>query len=579
MLGASKSIESNQKIAKFAFMTDQSMSKINPKSSRGDARSFKRNLLFGAITFVLFFTVIEMIVRLVGFDAWQLDFSVYRNVPGDITPNQKIDYRFLNFDHRYTITINEQGWREPSRLSGRPFRVLCVGDSSTLGFGVEDHETYPVQLQKYLDGHFEGLFDVINAGVVGYTIDDELEYLLEKGFALEPSVVVLEVFWNDVLEKSIRKKSSQREFSKKSWPYMRPASWAMDSALYQSVRNKFLRMEVERGDFPELPTDQLQVAMEPERHTDVWAPYDEQFLRLAEECRNRGIALIVAVTPHQYQVYDWNFPAWNYAGSDGFQLHVAEICARASSQYVDLLPVYREEAKSYSPLYLSEGLYDEHVGPIGQWIKAREVFEAIKAGPLKGGYHNLYHETVEGELLLTHVVRPGRLWRPKDDNGGLFFMRGGVVAIQIPKEALGSGGYVFSAGLATIGNKSAGVSLLFYDAELIDNSDPANPDIRILGEFAPLSFPTSDEIRESRAEFPGLAGNVILIAVDEPLSIEGLNGMQSHLRNLRQNKIESEDTGEQNFKEDHEYYYFMRQPLIYPKSMTNPNAAKAAETP
>lgn len=108
--------------------------------------------------------------------------------------------RVTRGDTEFTVTQthNAQGFRGPeiaqSPSPDRP-RVLVLGDSMTYGHGVEDSETYPAVLQ-----HLEPRFEVINAGVPGYSGVEELLLLREEGMRLEPDLVILGFFWNDVMD-------------------------------------------------------------------------------------------------------------------------------------------------------------------------------------------------------------------------------------------------------------------------------------------------------------------------------------------------------------------------------------------
>ncbi len=91
----------------------------------------------------------------------------------------------------------------PARLRGadpetpkRRTRVLCLGDSCTFGYapGVTDDATYPAVLARRLD---PARFEVINGGMPGFGSLDSLGFLLHKGLALEPDVVVILAGWND----------------------------------------------------------------------------------------------------------------------------------------------------------------------------------------------------------------------------------------------------------------------------------------------------------------------------------------------------------------------------------------------
>lgn len=84
--------------------------------------------------------------------------------------------------------INSLGLRGPETQVKKPdgiFRILLLGDSRTFGYGV------PVE--KYFGTLLEGYFqdvEVINLGISGYGIDQELLFYQEKGRRFEPDVVV-----------------------------------------------------------------------------------------------------------------------------------------------------------------------------------------------------------------------------------------------------------------------------------------------------------------------------------------------------------------------------------------------------
>ena len=68
-------------------------------------------------------------------------------------------------------------------------RVACVGDSITYGLGLQarDAESYPVQLQKLLDGKFPGGYEVRNFGNSGRGIYlDSMRGSEKRGFRYMP---------------------------------------------------------------------------------------------------------------------------------------------------------------------------------------------------------------------------------------------------------------------------------------------------------------------------------------------------------------------------------------------------------
>ena len=75
--------------------------------------------------------------------------------------------------------------------------IVCMGDSLTAGYGVEESQAYPALLGERLraDGH---AYDVINAGVSGETSSGALARL-DWMLTLEPDIVILETGANDGL--------------------------------------------------------------------------------------------------------------------------------------------------------------------------------------------------------------------------------------------------------------------------------------------------------------------------------------------------------------------------------------------
>lgn len=95
---------------------------------------------------------------------------------------------------------NSLGLRDEEIPDAAPtgeFRILCLGDSTVMGFGVEAEETLANRLEESLRDHAAQRVQVINAGVIGYSSCQCLLYLREQGLALRPNVVIVETNFND----------------------------------------------------------------------------------------------------------------------------------------------------------------------------------------------------------------------------------------------------------------------------------------------------------------------------------------------------------------------------------------------
>jgi hypothetical protein len=123
-------------------------------------------------------------------------FTTRPPVLGDLLPRENKLWMFVP-EMPYRVVVNSQGLRMDHDLAfpkQKP-RILCLGDSFTFGPYLANHDTYPGLLQhKYPDK------EVINAGVCGYTIADEVSLLKERAKYCEPDIIILQALDNDLLD-------------------------------------------------------------------------------------------------------------------------------------------------------------------------------------------------------------------------------------------------------------------------------------------------------------------------------------------------------------------------------------------
>ena len=93
--------------------------------------------------------------------------------------------------------------RREYELAKRPntFRILVLGDSVTFGHGSVSEHTYPFLLEQRLKAWRPDVdWQVWNAAVPGYNTSQELAHLLEVGPRLQPDLVVVGFFENDLID-------------------------------------------------------------------------------------------------------------------------------------------------------------------------------------------------------------------------------------------------------------------------------------------------------------------------------------------------------------------------------------------
>ena len=135
-------------------------------------------------------------------EMWKYAVAMKRSVPD---PN-------LSFVHEpnthaflmgQDVKINSLGLRDREfSLTKSPgmYRILVLGDSTTLGWGVSFDDTASKILERELNAqHIPGYdrFEVINTGVGNYDTVQEVTYYKTRGRELHPDMVILVYFIND----------------------------------------------------------------------------------------------------------------------------------------------------------------------------------------------------------------------------------------------------------------------------------------------------------------------------------------------------------------------------------------------
>lgn len=106
---------------------------------------------------------------------------------------------FLGGPDEGRVHINALGLRGPELERTKPpdrRRVLVLGDSYVFGVGVDEEHVFSTRLRQRLE-RGGARVEVVNAGVSGYSTDQQLVLLQELGPRLAPDVVVLVMCDND----------------------------------------------------------------------------------------------------------------------------------------------------------------------------------------------------------------------------------------------------------------------------------------------------------------------------------------------------------------------------------------------
>lgn len=245
-----------------------------------------------------------------------------------------------------TIRLNERGLRgEPVRppVQGQR-RILVLGSSITLGWGVPEEDTLTARLQQMFKTDGQDV-EVLNAGIGNYNAVRCIELFLTQLTDLQPTDIVLHYFVNgaEVLEPGGGN------------VFLRNSEVAV--TLWQVANRMF-------GEAGEASLD--------EHYRDLYAPgsrgrtgMEAALKRLADYARERGIPLYLAMTPDVHNLADYRFT----------YIHdlMAQLARSNGYTYVDFLPVFR--GLQPTDIFAMPG--DPHPNGLGHLKMAQVLYPAL----------------------------------------------------------------------------------------------------------------------------------------------------------------------------------------------------------
>lgn len=333
-------------------------------------RLFRTILIMTLITLFMF-SLLEFFARMV---LWRTPdvatvrggFGFSSTGSGDLLPNLN-SIETVYALRPYRLVTNSVGLRNTDELNkdASVTRILAIGDSFTYGFYVHNEEAYPARLEEVLEQTTDRRYQVLNGGVPGYTLQDELAYLNEKGLALNPDIVVLGVYTNDIFDympemrQYFARQTMMATASGTALSVQSPlAGWLrQNSALYNgllALRGQLSAAQIAQTVANVTPTlPGLEEAyhnitfLDPDNieNQPYWQAYEADFSTLVTTLNERDILLVVVLFPDLNQ-----FPI-----EGGMPTRPQEFFARLTDEFdvpfVDMLPIFREVGDIQS-LYL-----------------------------------------------------------------------------------------------------------------------------------------------------------------------------------------------------------------------------------
>lgn len=174
-------------------------------------KSFLSTLAFLLVALLVSAGVLEGICRVLYSHKldYQIEMSRYAATLKRVSPYPGVGHEHIPSRSERLMGVelrtNAHGFRDEELPVGKPdgeYRVMLLGDSLTLGWGVPADRTFAVGLQQRLDARqadcpHPARVRVINTGVGNYNTDQEVSFFEARGRDFAPDLVILAYFIND----------------------------------------------------------------------------------------------------------------------------------------------------------------------------------------------------------------------------------------------------------------------------------------------------------------------------------------------------------------------------------------------
>ena len=156
-------------------------------------------LMILSISFILF--AAEGILRIKNLNMKNYDIEMWKYARELKTRDQKLGHVHIPNKSAVLqgveIKLNSLGMRSSEPLKNSHRRILVLGSSMTLGWGVNQEDGLCDVLQKKLRKEAGGNVEVLNAGIGNYNASRYVELFFEKFTSLHPTDIIVHYFLND----------------------------------------------------------------------------------------------------------------------------------------------------------------------------------------------------------------------------------------------------------------------------------------------------------------------------------------------------------------------------------------------
>jgi lysophospholipase L1-like esterase len=245
------------------------------------------------------------------------------------------------------IRINDWGLRggavAPRRADTR--RILVLGDSITLGWGVAEEDVLTSQLQKMFGADGQKV-EVLNAGVGNYNAERYIDWFFSDLYRLEPTDIVVHYFLRGAEALDAGGGNALLRNSE-----LAVMTWIAANRLLNKTGELSLLEHYKQVYAPDQPG---------------WIKAREGLKKLADYAKAHNIRLYLAMMPDIHNLKDYQF---------GF-IHesMKKVAAEDGYKFIDLLPAYG----GLSPEQVWAMPGDPHPNALGHKLMAEAIFPVLQ---------------------------------------------------------------------------------------------------------------------------------------------------------------------------------------------------------
>jgi len=297
------------------------------------------------------------------------------------------------------------------------FRIICLGASPTFGWGVNEDQMYSYRLQQLLNDNptLQKDIEVINAGVIGYSSYQGLNFFREKIIDYAPDLITVSYVINDVDKHRFYRSNGKpdKDLEKKNEFWV-----TLENFLYQSKTVTLLNHYIMQRQSAAIKNfgKQGKSRYNETRRVSV-DEYRANLKAIIQIARQNGIRVILIKMPVNLPAAE-NISTARQLQADS---SIERALAFASTQRFDESIKALKEAILYNP-YSSKafyylGQYSEHIkdeNDAQEYFKQAlkmELFECEKLGKV---YNKVMEEVAaEENVVLVDIVSEFAVYKEK----------------------------------------------------------------------------------------------------------------------------------------------------------------------